>query len=330
MADRGGEVLLPDLLLPGLRARRVTGPHRTARTGPPPDVRALTAELLVLDRTHGARRAAPEAVRAVGAAAGHPCPPSASGPDRAALTELFQVAAWILFDAERHGLSQRLGLRALALSRGLPEEERSLELLVLSVLSMQQAHLGRPVDSLRISSSVLARGGLPVRVAALFHVREARAHAQLGRRRDALRSLSTARELCADGPSAQDPPWAWWFDRAELDGHHGLVLADLGDVDGAAALLHAAVESGDGPAYRSLFAADLARVLVRAGAWREAGTWLSPLAETAPRMGSVRALNSLGRALDAVEHGRRVPRGLRDTARDLAGLLGREIPSGGR
>ncbi|MFH0242714.1 hypothetical protein ACGRHY_09780 [Streptomyces sp. HK10] len=298
------------------------------RTPPPPDVRAMTAELLVLDRTLGARHAAPVALRSVRAVEAAEAAGAAvadlTGP--ADLAEFFEVAAWILFDAERHGPSYRLNRRALALTRRLPEQERSIELLVLSVLSMQQAHLALPRASLRTSSAVLARRDLPPRVAALFHVREARAYARLGSGARALRALEAAREMSADGPSGRDPAWSWWFDRAELDGHHGLVLADLGDTEGAAALLHAAVASDGGPAYRALFAADLARVLARAGAWRDTDAWLSALAESAPRMGSVRALNSLRQAVAAVGEGRRVPRGLRGTTRDLAGLLARELP----
>ncbi|MEU9982239.1 DNA-binding protein [Streptomyces sp. NPDC050856] len=298
-----------------------------------PDIAALTAELLALDRASGARAAAPAAVRAVRAL--RAAPPAPAGPwrgrppggrERAELAELFEVAAWILFDAEHHAASYRLNRRALALARGLREDGRSIELLTLSVLSMQEAHLGRPGDSLRISSSVLAGADLPPRVAALFHLREARAHAQLKRRSEALRSLRTGRELLSDRPSAQDPSWAWWLDRAEFDGHHGLALADLGDLDGAAALLHGATEAGDGPAYRSLFATELARVLATAGAWREADAWLSSLVESVPGIGSVRALNSLGHAAHLIEHGRGVPRGLRDTTRHLRMLLDRETP----
>ncbi|WP_101255131.1 DNA-binding protein [Streptomyces barkulensis] len=297
----------------------------------PPDVRAMTAELLALDRTLGARHAAPLALRSVraveAAEAAYGADTAISGlADPADLAEFFEVAAWILFDAERHGPSYRLNRRALALTRRLPEEERSIELLVLSVLSMQQAHLMRPRASLRTSSAVLAGRDLPPRVAALFHVRQARAYAQLGARARAMRSLDAAREMSADGPSERDPAWSWWFDRAELDGHHGLVLADLGDAEGAAALLHAAVASDGGPAYRALFAADLARVLARAGAWRETDALLSALAESAPRMGSVRALNSLRQAVAAVGEGRRVPRALRGTTEDLAVLLTRELP----
>lgn len=291
-------------------------------------VAALTAELLETDRTSGARRAAPAARRAVASVAcdapvGRPLR-TASAAERSALMELFEVAAWILFDAEQHRASQRLNRRALALARTLPEESRSVELLVLSVLCLQESHLGRPADSLHISSSVLAGKDLPARVAAIFHVREARAHAQRRQRQNVLRSLDAARELSADGPSRRDPSWTWWFDRPELDGHHGLALADLGDLDEAAALLHQAAGAGDAPAYRSLFSAELASVLARAGAWREADAQLSALVDSVPDIGSVRALRTLARTTRIIERGRRTPRALRDTSGHLADALRKE------
>ncbi|MEU8841047.1 DNA-binding protein [Streptomyces roseus] len=280
----------------------------------------VTAELLETDRTAGARRAAPAALRAV-ASVGRPALRDTSAAERAALTELLQVCAWILFDAERHRISRRLSHWALALGRTLPEGAPSVELLVLSVLCLQEEHLGRPATSLRISSSVLAGRDLPARVAAVFHVREARARARLGQGRRALRSLATARELLADGPSQRDPSWTWWFDRSELDGHHGLALADLGDPDTAAALLHEATAAGDAPAYRSLFSAELACLLARAGAWRETDAWLSGLVESVPEIGSVRALGALARTARTIERGTRVPRALRDTASYLTAAL---------
>ncbi|MBT2482436.1 DNA-binding protein [Streptomyces sp. ISL-94] len=290
------------------------------------DVAATTAELLRLDGAAGARHAAPEALRAVRAARRLLRTPAGAA-DRESLAELFEVAGWILFDAERHGPSYALNRQALALARGLPPERRSIEWLVLSVLCMQQAHLGRPGDALRISSSVLAGRELPERVAAIFHVREARAHALLQRRREAVRSMSAARELLGDGPStARDPSWTWWFDRSELVGHEGLALADLGDLEAAASCLHEAAGAGDAPAYRALFSAELASALSRAGAWREADAWLSTLVESAPGMGSARALNSLVGATRIIGRGRGVPRGLRDTSRYLAEVLRKEIP----
>ncbi|MEU1816910.1 hypothetical protein ABZ543_17190 [Streptomyces roseifaciens] len=283
------------------------------------DVAALTAQLLRTDRTSGARRAAPEALRAVNAAR-HQVEASHTL-HYEALTELLQVAAWILFDAEQHRLSHVLNHQALKLSRRLPGERRSIELLVRSVLCLQQAHLGRPSNSLRISSAVLAGQDLPERVAAIFHVREARAYAQLRLKKEALRSLSAAEELLGDNPSDRDPSWAWWFDRTELTGHRGLALADLGDLEAAASHLHDATATSEAPAYRSLFSTELASALARAGAWREADAWMAPLVEAVPQMGSVRSLNSLMHATRIIDRGRSVPRGLRNTGRHLAELL---------
>ncbi|MFD9405828.1 DNA-binding protein [Streptomyces sp. NPDC059989] len=294
-----------------------------------PDVAATTAELIRMDGTAGARRAAPEALRAVGAAR-RLLRTSAGAADGEALAELFEVAAWILFDAERHGPSYALNRQALALARRLPPERRSIEWLVLSVRCMQHAHLGRPGASLRISSSVLAGRDLPERVAAIFHVREARAHALLQRKGEAARSMSTARELLGDGPAgAREPSWTWWFDRSELVGHQGLALADLGDLEAAVSCLREATAADDAPAYRSLFSAELASVLARAGAWRDADAWLSTLVDSAPAMGSTRALNSLAGATRTIGRGRGVPRGLRDTSGHLAEILRKEVPSHG-
>ncbi|WP_404952790.1 hypothetical protein [Streptomyces sp. 147326] len=282
------------------------------------EVKALTEELVALDVAAGARwavGAALEAVRTV--RLGSPVRDDAG---RAACAELFQVAAWIAFDAERHGVSRRLHLRALELARGgRGAGPAPVEPLILAVLAMQEEHLGRPGSSLRIASSVLAREDLPGRVAAIFQVRAGRALARLGRGPEAGRALRTAAELLADPPTDRDPPWAWWFDRPELEGHQGLARAALGDLDRAAALLHGAAHAGgDGPAYRVLFAAELARVLARAGDWRETEMAMGTLMDAVPAVGSVRALRVMGRAAVLVEAGRRVPRRTRDTARHLA------------
>ncbi|MEV4196183.1 tetratricopeptide repeat protein, partial [Streptomyces toxytricini] len=249
-------------------------------------------------------------------------PPARDPARRAAYAELLQVAAWITFDAERHHTSQRLHLRALEAARGGPDGPLPVEPLILAVLSMQEEHLGRPDRSLRIASTVLARPDLPGRVAAVFHVRAGRALARLGRGPQAMRSLHTASELLADPPGPRDPAWAWWMDRRELDGHRGLAEAALGRRDRAAELLHRAVHGADsGPAYRVLFAAELARVLAEAADWREADHALAALLDTAPTAGSVRALRAMARAARTVERSPSAPRRHRTTARDLTALL---------
>ncbi|MET9945623.1 DNA-binding protein [Streptomyces sp. NPDC006341] len=289
------------------------------------EVAAVTERLVALDVTVGAQGAvgaALEAVRTVGRCCGVRCDGDFGDGERAALAELFQVAAWITFDAERHATSQRLNHRALELARGGRGGPSAVEPLILAVLCMQEEHLGRPAASLRIASSVLAREELPGRVKAIFQVRAGRALARLGRGPETLRALRTAAELLADRPTVRDPAWAWWFDRQELDGHHGLARAALGELDVAAELLHRAAHADDdGPAYRVLFDAELARVLAQAGDWREADTVMSALMGTVPAVGSVRALRAVGHATRLVRHGHRVPRRTRDTAQHLARLL---------
>ncbi|MGW2271165.1 hypothetical protein [Streptomyces yangpuensis] len=308
-------------MITGEGAGRVTEDARAPGSLPVAELKALKERLVALDVSAGARWAVAGALEAVRTA-------DRGGPvrdagERAALAELLQVAAWITFDAEQHPVSRWLHLRALELACGERESAPAeVEPLVLAVLSMQEEHLGRPASSLRIARSVLARADLPGRVAAIFHVRAGRALARLGQGSRAGRALRTAGELLADGPSDRDPAWAWWFDRAELEGHEGLARAALGDPEGAAALLHGAAHAGgDGPAYRVLFAAELTRVLARAGDWREAEAAMSGLVGAVPGVGSVRALRVMGDAVRLVGQGPRVPRRTRDTARDLGRVL---------
>lgn len=288
---------------------------------PVAELKALKERLVALDVAAGARWAAAGALEAVRTA--DRGGPVRDAEERAAVAELLQVAAWITFDAEQQPASRWLHLRARELARGEGESgPAEVEALILAVLSMQEEHLGRPACSLRIARSVLARGDLPGRVAAIFHVRAGRALARLGQGPRAERALRTAGELLADGSSVRDPAWAWWFDRAGLDGHEGLARAAPGDPEGAAALLYGAAHAGgDGPAYRVLFAAELARVLARTGDWREAGAAMSGLVGAVPGVGSVRALRVRGDAVRLVGRGHGVPRRTRDTARELGRVL---------
>ncbi|RKN44006.1 hypothetical protein [Streptomyces hoynatensis] len=299
---------------------------------------AQAERIVALDVALGARGAAPFARRVLAAARSAHGAPGGGTPERgacgergaagqdgaagqegiAAAARLYQVAGWTLFDAGEHAAARLLYRRALALCRGLDAAGASPELLVRSLMSMQEEQLGRPERALRLASSALAREDLPPRVAAMFHLRRAPAYARLRRRDDALRSLRTARELLAEGPRADDPPWAWWLDQGELLGHHGLVHAALGDPEAAAPFLHEAAAPGGGPAYRAVFATGLAHLLAGLGAWRDTASCLSALAESSRPLGSARALASLAGALALVESGRGVPRGLRDTAHHLA------------
>ncbi|GHF58786.1 hypothetical protein GCM10010218_45150 [Streptomyces mashuensis] len=304
-------------------------PHPDPAAGGAAGLRAATGALLDLDRVQGAGAAAAPAAAAVARArAGWRAAHRHRAPDAAALSalaELLEVAGWILFDAERHDRALRLNRQALALARHAGD--RSLARLVVANLTMQQAHLGDSAASYRTATAVTDAGGLTPRVEAVFRIRQAHALADAGHRAEALRALARARSLFLDGPSDRDPPWAWWIDEDELTGHHGMVLARLGDLDRASGLLHAATGSGQGPAYRSLFTAELLDVLVRSGAHDEAAALMGALAPHLAGIGSVRALNSLRRTAGAAALARGPAGDVRDAARDLARLLGAGPPS---
>ncbi|MFB7462410.1 hypothetical protein ACFCZ1_02690 [Streptomyces sp. NPDC056224] len=166
---------------------------------------------------------------------------------------------------------------------------------------MREERLGRPGRSLWIASSVPAR---------------------TGRGPQALRSLDTAAQLLKDGPTDRDPRLGPVVRPAGARRSPRTGAGRAGEPDRAAALLHGAAHAGDdGPAYRVLFAAEPARVLAGAGDRREAETAMATLMGAVPAVGSGRALRAMGHAARLVEHGHRVPRRTRDTARHLASLL---------
>ncbi|MFD2621977.1 DNA-binding protein [Streptomyces chumphonensis] len=284
-------------------------------------VRAATGAVLALEARAGAVAAGPEAARRAGRALalrrhlGDRAAEPGGGVD-AVLAELAQVAGWLLFDAERHRAAHRFSRLALTLARGCGE--RSVEHLVLATLSMQAAHLGRPDAALRLARDVLDGPRLPARVAAVFRLREAGAHALAGRRPDALRALGRAGALVAEGPGPRDPAWAWWVDEDEVAGHAGLVHAGLGAWGRAVDTLTAAPGAPAGTTgFRALFDAQLLTAQLRAAAWHDATELATRLSGHAHVIGSARATTLLERAARTAAADPRPPGPLRDAARHL-------------
>ncbi|MGW7005993.1 DNA-binding protein [Streptomyces sp. NPDC054933] len=289
---------------------------------------ATTQRLLTLDREVGARAAARTAALAVARLRRGWEHTEALGDRelRAAVAELLEVAAWILFDAEEQALAHRLNQRALSLSRLC--EDRSTERLVLANMSMQEAHTGRPRASFQTAATGLHTAP-SARVATVFAVRQARALAMAGRRAAALRAFDQASSLFQEGLSDQDPPWAWWVDQNELDGHHGFTLAALQEWDKAIPLLRGAtqVRAPGSPPYRVLFTTELFSTLVNAGSWSDARDVAEQLMPHAGGIGSGRAVSSLRHTIGTIESRSGTPARLRDAAHQLAALLPHPNPS---
>jgi transcriptional regulator with XRE-family HTH domain len=243
-------------------------------------VPADARRLVELDTRYGGDDLLPLAVRATRAAderltVGH----RSAGDDvglHSAVAELAQVAAWIAFDADEQRLSRRFTHEALVHSR--LAGDRRVELLALAQLAMQSVHLGRPGEALRVADMVIDRGGIGPRVAAVFHLRRARALALMGDRAGAVGEHDRADGVLAAG-SSRDPDWTWWVDQAELSWHRAMTLLCLGDRDAALDLFRTAYELRAPEARRSRFN-DLAHLLaaqVSVGAWPDAAASLDRL-----------------------------------------------------
>ncbi|MEV6752911.1 DNA-binding protein [Streptomyces sp. NPDC051214] len=252
--------------------------------------------LVALDATSGATAAMPavrEALRRVPELSAAPGSLRTLNRDAlAALAELCEVIGWILFDAGFYREAHRMNLRALALAELCGD--RWTARFVLLNDSMLLAHTGAPRAALESAARVRGARALPARVSSLVLVRRAHAIAMLGGHRESLDLMARARSRFLDGVSRHDPPWAWWFDRTELLGHRGWVLARLHRWDQAIPLLHEAATE-PGPSYRDLFTAQLLSALARAGAWTEAEALMADVAPRAARIGSVRAIQTFGR-----------------------------------
>src|SRR5262245_46708324 len=190
-------------------------------------IRNDTRRLIELDTRYGGDDLGDRAVRATKAADEHIATSKRSqtleSDLQAAVGELAQVAAWIAYDADRQAVARQLTNEALLHSR--LAGDRHMELFELAQLAMQSLHLERPGEALRIADEVNENARTGPRLAACFHLRRARALAQLG---DLSRALDehdrAAAILRAGDASTHDPDWTWWVDEAELAWHRAMSL----------------------------------------------------------------------------------------------------------
>jgi tetratricopeptide (TPR) repeat protein len=213
---------------------------------------------------------------------------------QAAVAELAEITGWLLCDANRHSASLASNRRALGLAR--LAGDHSMELFVTHNLSLQATYLRQPEHSLKLVRPILDRGGLTPRLGAMFRLRLARAYAQMGLRRMALKTLDTATGLFYEGARGRDPAWSWWI--SERGFHHatGAMLGALGDWKAAIEPIHSALEAAPEEASRDrfLYMCVLLHAQIKVGAWREAETTAG---ELVPYIGNVRSTRPLVRLL---------------------------------
>jgi len=236
---------------------------------------------------------------------------------QAAVGEVGELAAWLLYDADRQTEARHASTEALFISR--LAGDRSIELLQLAHMAMQSIHIGRSREALRIVEDVIDSNRLSGRVAGLFHIRRARALAELGDRPRALDDMARARSMLANEAGPSDPAWSWWVDDNELTWHEGMLHASLGQhhqaVDLFRAVADRSVTRGRRGYYNNL--AHLLDALVTAGAWTDVEPVITDLLPYATEIGSARTEHLLQRVLARMA---RAP--IPESAADAAAMLG--------
>jgi transcriptional regulator with XRE-family HTH domain len=208
---------------------------------------------------------------------------------QAAVGELAQVAAWIAYDADQQAVARQLTNEALLHSR--LAGDRRMELFELAQLAMQSLHLNRPAEALRIAEQVIDTARAGSRIGAIFHIRRARALAQLGDGSGALDEHDRATAILQTGDtSSHDPDWTWWVDDAELAWQRAMSLVSAGDWPSALDQFQAAYDQRAGVAPRSRYN-DLAHLLaaqVSVRTWHDAEASLRDVAADARAVRSAR------------------------------------------
>ncbi|GAA1897295.1 hypothetical protein GCM10009716_04160 [Streptomyces sodiiphilus] len=145
-----------------------------------------------------------------------------------AAADLTRLAGWTAYDIAAHGLAQRYFVQALRLAQAAGD--RSYGSYVLVSMSRQAVYLGHgreAVQLARVAQQGMASSAAPA-VQALLHAVEARGHALLGEVRSCTASLARAeRALESARPGEDVPPWARFFDEAQLADEFGHSHRDL-------------------------------------------------------------------------------------------------------
>ncbi|MQA97760.1 MAG: hypothetical protein GEV11_25210 [Streptosporangiales bacterium] len=148
-----------------------------------------------------------------------------------AAAELTQVAGWMAYDLEQHGLAQRYMVQALRLARTANDSALGGE--VLAAMSHQAVYVGRAEDGIDLARAAQAnarRAGMPLLLAEC-QVAEAHGHAVRRDQQACKRALSeserTFTKASSSGPSS-GPTWLSYFDEAYLAAKTAHCFRELG------------------------------------------------------------------------------------------------------
>jgi hypothetical protein len=177
--------------------------------------------------------------------------------------ELAELAGWMSYDVGLQPTAQKYFV--LALHAAKEAGDRPLGSYVLSSMSRQMIHLGRPDDALELIhlAQYGSRDCASPRTQSMLYAMEARAYANMGQPGKCKRAVRMAEDTFAEADEwdEPDPDWIRFFSEAELYGENSHSYRDLAYVAGrsptyaslAEPLMQRAVElfSEDGEHQRS-------------------------------------------------------------------------------
>ncbi|MDI3388407.1 hypothetical protein QIS99_19680 [Streptomyces sp. B-S-A8] len=148
--------------------------------------------------------------------------------------ELAELAGWMSYDVGLQPTAQKYFV--LALHAAKEAGDKPLGSYVLSGMSRQMIHLGRPDDALELIhlAQYGSRDCATPRTQAMLYAMEARAYANMGQPSKTKRAVRMAEDTFADVHDIEErePDWIRFFSEAELNGENAHSYRDLAYVAG--------------------------------------------------------------------------------------------------
>ncbi|MER5887360.1 hypothetical protein ABT160_26400 [Streptomyces sp. NPDC001941] len=148
--------------------------------------------------------------------------------------ELAQLAGWMSYDVGLQPTAQKYFV--LALHAAKEAGDKSLGSFILSSMSRQMIHLGRPDDALELVhlAQYGSRDCATPRTQAMLYAVEARAYANMGQPSKCKRAVRMAEDTFSDAVEGREPEpdWIRFFNEAELSGENAHSFRDLAYVAG--------------------------------------------------------------------------------------------------
>jgi hypothetical protein len=148
--------------------------------------------------------------------------------------ELAQLAGWMSYDVGLQPTAQKYFV--LALHAAKEAGDRPLGSYILSSMSRQMIHLGRPEDALELIhlAQYGSRDCASPRTQSMLYAMEARAYANMGQPGRCKRAVRMAEDTFAEAEEwdEPDPDWIRFFSEAELYGENSHSYRDLAYVAG--------------------------------------------------------------------------------------------------